>query len=125
MMNSPLKSARGLGSAKDGTHHWMVQRLTAVALIPLVLWFVYGIASNFSADYVSVVQWIALPWNTVLLVGFVAAGFWHSALGVQVVIEDYVTDEFRKVTLLVISKLLHALLGLAAIIAVLKISFGN
>ena len=59
------------------------------------------------------------------LVGFVAAGFWHSALGVQVVIEDYVTDEFRKVTLLVISKLLHALLGLAAIIAVLKISFGN
>lgn len=125
MMNSPLKSARGLGSAKDGTHHWMVQRLTAVALIPLVLWFVYGIASNFSADYVSVVQWIALPWNTVLLVGFVAAGFWHSALGVQVVLEDYVADEFRKVSLLVISKLLHALLGLAAIIAVLKISFGN
>ena len=125
MMNSPLKSARGLGSAKDGTHHWMVQRLTAVALIPLVLWFVYGIASNFSADYVSVVQWIALPWNTVLLVGFVAAGFWHSALGVQVVLEDYVADEFRKVSLLVISKLLHAPLGLAAIIAVLKISFGN
>ena len=125
MMNSPLKSARGLGSAKDGTHHWMVQRLTAVALIPLVLWFVYGIASNFSADYVSVVQWIALPWNTVLLVGFVAAGFWHSALGVQVVLEDYVADEFRKVSLLVISKLLHALLGLAAIIAMLKISFGN
>ena len=60
MMNSPLKSARGLGSAKDGTHHWMVQRLTAVALIPLVLWFVYGIASNFSADYVSVVQWLSL-----------------------------------------------------------------
>lgn len=124
MFNAPLKNARGLGSAKDGTHHWIVQRLTAVALIPLVIWFVYSVATQMGSDYAEVVQWIALPWNTVLLVSFLAAGFWHSALGVQVVIEDYVAGEFAKITLLVASKLAHALLGLAAIISVLKISFG-
>lgn len=124
MFNAPLKNARGLGSAKDGTHHWIVQRLTAVALIPLVVWFVYSVATQMGSDYAGVVQWIALPWNTVLLVSFLAAGFWHSALGVQVVIEDYVAGEFAKITLLVASKLAHALLGLAAIISVLKISFG-
>ena len=124
MFNAPLKNARGLGSAKDGTHHWIVQRLTAVALIPLVIWFAYSVATQIGSDYAAVVQWIALPWNTVLLVSFLATGFWHSALGVQVVIEDYVAGEFAKFTLLIASKLAHALLGLAAIISVLKISFG-
>lgn len=124
MFNAPLKNARGLGSAKDGTHHFIVQRVTAVALIPLVIWFVYGVTCHASGDYVAAAQWVSMPWNTVLLIALVAAGFWHSALGVQVVIEDYIGTEFTKIASLLVSQLLHALLALAAIVSILKISFG-
>ena len=125
MLTSPLKHARGLGSAKDGTHHWWVQRVSAVALIPLVLWFAFGIACASTADYASFTAWVAKPWNTVLLVTFLVTVFYHSQLGVQVVIEDYVGGEFAKISSLMLMKFAHAILGLASVIAVLKISFGS
>ncbi len=124
MFYAPLKKARGLGSAKDGTEHFIVQRITAVALVPLVIWFVWGIATHLDGEYATAVQWIGQPFNAVMLIALVAAGFWHSALGVQVVVEDYVADEFWKITALLLSKLLHALLAIAAVVSILKICFG-
>lgn len=122
-MRSPLSRAQGLGSAKDGTHHFWVQRLTAIALIPLTIWFVFNIVCLSSGDFADVTAWLSKPLVTVLMVLFVATGFYHSALGVQVVIEDYVGGEGKKITSLIVSKFLHFAFGLAGVIAILRIAF--
>lgn len=124
-LRSPLSQARGLGSAKDGVHHWWVQRVSAVALIPLVLWFVYSVAAHAGAPYAEVLAWVAQPWVAVLLVLFIATACYHAALGMQVVYEDYVGGEFAKIATIVVTKLLLALLAVAGIFAVLKIAFGS
>ena len=123
-LQTPLARVRGLGSAKDGTHHWWVQRLTAVALIPLTLWFVFGLAGAITGGYESIIAWIENPMVTVLLICFLAALYYHAVLGVQVVIEDYVDSEWQKIASLIIVKLLGAFAGLTSIFAVLKISLG-
>jgi succinate dehydrogenase / fumarate reductase membrane anchor subunit len=123
-LRSPLSQARGLGSAKDGVHHWWMQRLTAMALIPLSLWFVFSIARYHMADYPTMVAWLHNPYVAVALVLYFAALFYHSVLGVQVVIEDYVANEALKLTALVLVKFAHFALGAAAVFAVLKIAFG-
>jgi len=119
---SPLGRARGLGSAKQGTHHFWIQRVTAVALIPLVLWFVYSIAQLPSADYEAVRWWVHAPSVAVALVLFVSCVLYHSLLGVQVVIEDYVAGEGAKITALLLSKFVHVVAAVAGIFAVLKIA---
>jgi succinate dehydrogenase / fumarate reductase, membrane anchor subunit len=123
-LRSPLSRARGLGSAKAGVHHWWVQRVSAVALVPLVLWFAFALARHASGDFATARAWIAEPLTTTLLVLFLATAFYHSQLGVQVVIEDYVASEPRKLVALLLSKFLHALFAVASIVAVLKIAFG-
>ena len=123
-LRSPLSQARGLGSAKDGVHHWWVQRLTAVALIPLSLWFVFSIARFHVADYPTMIAWLHNPYVAVALVLYFTALFYHSALGVQVVIEDYVSTEWLKIGSIVLVKLAHFALAAASIFAVLKIAFG-
>ncbi|HZR35070.1 MAG TPA: succinate dehydrogenase, hydrophobic membrane anchor protein [Nevskia sp.] len=123
-LRSPLSQARGLGSAKDGVHHWWVQRLTALALIPLSLWFVFSVARYHVADYPTMMAWIHNPYVAVGLVLYFIAVFYHSALGVQVVIEDYVGTEWLKIASIVLMKLAHFVFGAAAIFAVLKIAFG-
>jgi succinate dehydrogenase / fumarate reductase membrane anchor subunit len=123
-LRSPLSQARGLGSAKDGVHHWWVQRLTAVALIPLSLWFVFSIARFHIADYPTMIAWLHNPYVAVALVLYFGALFYHSALGVQVVIEDYVSTEWLKIGSIVVIKLAHFALAAASIFAVLKIAFG-
>ena len=123
-LRSPLGQARGLGSAKDGVGHWWVQRLTAIALIPLSLWFVYSLARFPLSDYATMVAWIKSPLVAVMLVLFFAAMFWHAALGVQVVIEDYVGNEGVKLVGIVLSKFALYALGVASVFAVLKIAFG-
>lgn len=124
-LRSPLSQARGLGSAKDGVGHWWMQRLTAVALIPLSLWFVASIVHLSGAGYAAVAGWIGSPAVAVALVIFIACIFHHSQLGLQVVIEDYVHSGFLKLTTLVVMKFLHVIAALAAIFAVLHIAFGG
>jgi succinate dehydrogenase / fumarate reductase membrane anchor subunit len=123
-LRSPLSQARGLGSAKDGVHHWWMQRLTALALIPLSLWFVYSIARYHIADYPTMLAWLHNPYVAIALVLYFLALFYHSTLGVQVVIEDYVASEWLKISSIVLVKLAHFALGAASVFAVLKVAFG-
>jgi succinate dehydrogenase / fumarate reductase membrane anchor subunit len=122
-LRSPLGRVLGHGAAKDGVHHWWVQRLTAIALIPLTTWFVVSLLALPSLDYTTVREWLAQSWTALLLVLFIAVGVWHSKLGVQVVIEDYVHGSAKTVSL-IFSTFAHTLAAAAAIFAVLKVAFG-
>lgn len=124
-MRSPLGRALGLGSAKEGVEHWWMQRLTAVALIPLALWFVASVIALAGADHVKVVEWLSAPLAAILMLLLIGATFYHAALGLQVVIEDYVHGEGAKFASLVLSKLICFALAVAGIFAVLKIAFGG
>jgi len=123
-LRSPLSRARGLGSAKDGVHHFWVQRVSALALIPLSLWFVFSIAKLAAGNtsYAALVYWVSAPSVAVTLVLFLAATLYHSMLGVQVVVEDYVTGAASKLTMLMLNKFVHAIAAAAGIFAVLKIA---
>ncbi len=123
-LRTSLSRARGLGSAKEGTHHWWWQRLTAVALVPLSFWFVISLVCKIGADHGEVVQWIQSPIVSLLLILFIVMLFHHAQLGVQVVIEDYVDSKWQKLTSLILLKFLAIIAALASIIAVLKISLG-
>ena len=96
---SPLGKVRGLGSAKDGTHHWWMQRLTALALIPLAIWFVVSVVSLLGQPHAAFLAWVKNPVSATLLVLLIAATFHHAQLGVQVVIEDYVHTRASEITL--------------------------
>ena len=122
-LRSPLGRVLGLGSAKDGVHHWWMQRLTSVALIPLTVWFVISLLALPSYDYSTVHAWASQSWTALLLLLFVALATWHSKLGVQVVIEDYVHGATKTLSL-IISTFAHTLVAAAAIFAVLKVAFG-
>ena len=119
---TPLSKARGLGSAKDGSHHWWAQRVTAIALIPLTLWFGISIVMVPGAPYQAIIAWIASPWNSVLLVATIIAVFYHAMLGLQVVIEDYVHVQWAKVALIVTIKLVLIFFALAALFATFRIT---
>lgn len=122
-MRSPLGRAVGLGSAKEGVEHWWVQRITAVALVPLVLWFVVAVVHHMGADRATLIEWLRTPVPAVLLILLLGAGFYHSALGLQVVIEDYVHGEGLKLTTLIVMRLAHFLLAALGIFAVLDLAF--
>lgn len=124
-LQSPLSRVRGLGSAKNGTHHWWMQRVTAVALIPLVLWFVVAMIKLTGASYADSIAWIQSPFNAIMLLLLIVATFHHMQLGLQVVIEDYIQHEFAKVVLMMGQKLACFALAIAAGFAVLKIAFGG
>ncbi|MBX6420939.1 MAG: succinate dehydrogenase, hydrophobic membrane anchor protein [Sinobacteraceae bacterium] len=123
-LRSPLSQARGLGSAKDGVGHWWLQRLTALALIPLSLWFVFSVARYRVADYATLVAWMHNPYAAIALALWLIALFWHSALGVQVVIEDYVANEALRFGGVILEKFAHFALGVGSVFAVLKLAFG-
>ena len=121
-MRSALGRVRGLGSAKEGVHHWWLQRLTAVALVPLLIWFVAGIAAHAGASHAEVAAWLGSPLVAAAMVLLIVAGFWHAALGVQVVIEDYVAHEGWRMTWLVAAKFAFVVLAVIALISVLKLA---
>jgi len=123
-LNTPLSQVSGLGSAKQGTHHWIAQRLTAIALVPLLLWFVFSLICVASSDYAGAVAWVSSPLNTVLLVLLVIATFYHGTLGIQVIIEDYVHQKCTLIGALVALKFMMFALATAAIIAILRIALG-
>jgi succinate dehydrogenase / fumarate reductase membrane anchor subunit len=122
-MQTPLGRVRGLGSAKNGTHHWWMQRITAVALVPLTLWFVYSILSLLGAGHAAAEAWLASPVNAVLMVLLIIATFHHLQLGLQVVIEDYIHGEGAKIAAIVIIKLASFALAVTGAFAVLKVAF--
>ena len=124
-LRSDLGRVRGLGSAKDGTSHWWAQRVTAVALIPLSIWFVFSVIHLVGIDRVGLKTWLNAPGSFVLMVLFSIALFYHMQLGVQVVIEDYVHNEKNKVVLLVFNKLLAVFLVVSSITSLMKIAFGG
>lgn len=124
-LRSPLSRARGLGSAKSGVHHFWMQRLTAVALIPLVVWFAISLVMLSGADYAMARAWLGSPFVMVLLILTICVGLYHGQLGMQVVIEDYVHNEGVKLALLVAIKLIAVFFGLAAIVASLRIGIGG
>lgn len=123
---TPLAEARGLGSAHHGTGHWIAQRVSAIALIPLTLWFCFSLFYTvFTADYAVAIAWIRQPWIALALILLTGAVFYHSQLGLQVIIEDYVHTPWRKAAALIAMKLFSWLLAVAGILAVLKIAFGG
>ena len=124
-LRSPLGRVRGLGSAKTGTDHFWAQRVTAVALVPLTLWFVYALLSLAGADYATVSAWLRSPVNAVLMLALIVATFHHMQLGLQVVIEDYIHGEGIKIACLMIMKGGSLLLAVAAAFAVLSVAFGG
>lgn len=122
-LRNPIAKARGLGSAKDGTAHWWAQRVSAIALVPLVLYVLYLLVSLVGADYVTVRLTIAQPHNALLLLLFIGTAFWHARLGLQVVVEDYFHVRWVEVFLMIAIKFVFVVLGLAAIIAIGRIVF--
>lgn len=124
-MRSPLARVRGLGSAKNGTSHWWAQRVTAIALVPLVVWFVVSVIGVAGASHLEFVTWLSSPSVAAMMILLIVATFHHAQLGLQVVIEDYVHDEAMKVPALLIMKAVVILLGLTGVLAVLKIAVGG
>jgi succinate dehydrogenase / fumarate reductase membrane anchor subunit len=123
-LRSPLAQALGLGSAKDGTGHWWAQRVTAIALIPLTLWFLFSLLTLPSLDYDTVRTWLSLPFTGFLAVLLVAVTGYHSYLGTTVVVEDYVSSSGMKILSLMLLRFLYVLAGGAGIFAILRLVFG-
>lgn len=120
-LRAPLGRVLGLGTAKDGTDHWWAQRVSAVALIFLGSWFAFSLATSAGFGHAEVVAEIGRPMNSVLLLLLTVTMTYHSYLGVQVVIEDYVHAPGVKVLALLLSRFAHVLLAVAAVFAILKI----
>ena len=124
-MRSPLGRATGLGSAKEGVQHWWAQRLTAIALIPLCLWFVASVIAIVGADIETVQNWIGQPLPAILMVLLLIATFYHASLGLEVVIEDYIHTELAKLGLVIAVRLLSFGFAVAGIFAVASIALGS
>jgi succinate dehydrogenase / fumarate reductase, membrane anchor subunit len=123
-LRSPLSRVLGLGSAKDGTAHWWAQRVTAVALVPLTLWFVFSLLTLPDFEYETVRTWLSVPITGFLALLLVGVLSYHSYLGTIVIIEDYVTSSGMKVLSLMMLRFLHVLVGGAAMFAILRLGFG-
>ena len=124
-LNTPLKNVRGLGSAKDGTEHWWMQRVTAIALVPLIFAFVVLAIRLTAADYATADGVVGHPVVAGVLILLIIAVFWHLKLGMQVVIEDYVHGSASKLFLMFANTFGCWIGGLICVLAVLKIAFGG
>lgn len=121
---SPLARAIGLGSAREGAGHWWAERVSAVALVPLTLWFVASLIAHTGSDHATFVSWLRTPLATAPMVLLLIALFHHTALGLQVVIEDYVHSGIRFAALIAVRLICFAL-AVAGIVATLRIAFGS
>jgi succinate dehydrogenase / fumarate reductase membrane anchor subunit len=120
-MRTPLNHVRGLGSAKTGTAHFWVQRLTAFANVPLTLFLIASLLALIGADYLTVRSYLANPLVAILLLLLILSGAWHMCIGMRVIIEDYAHGPGAKVALLIANIFFSATVALASIYAVLKI----
>jgi succinate dehydrogenase / fumarate reductase, membrane anchor subunit len=124
-LRNPLQRVRGLGSAREGVTHWWRQRVTAAALVLLVVWFVVTLLSVLHGSYADARALLAEPWNAVLMIAFTTTMFWHMQLGLQVVIEDYVHSRGLAVVSLVVIRFLAVLFALACALAVVRVALGG
>lgn len=124
-LRTPLGRVRGLGSAREGTHHFIMQRVTAIALLPLSIWFVVAALALVRGGYADARTWLAQPWHAILMAAFVLAIFHHARLGLQVVIEDYVHTRWLEVTLQVLVWLVAALGTIVGLFAIVRIALGG
>jgi succinate dehydrogenase / fumarate reductase, membrane anchor subunit len=122
-MRSPLGRARGLGSAREGVEHWWMQRVSAAALIPLTLWFVVSLIALTGSDYNAFIAWLKAPFVAILMVLVLVALFHHMALGLQVVVKDYVHSDRAKIPTVVAIHLACFALAVAGIFATVRIAF--
>jgi succinate dehydrogenase / fumarate reductase membrane anchor subunit len=122
-MRSPLGRVLGLGSAKEGVEHWWMQRLTAIALVPLAIWFVVAALGMIGADRAAMVAWMHSPMSPVFAILLIVAAIYHMALGLQVVIEDYIHSEAWKLGLIIVMRLWCIVLVARGILAVLTLAF--
>jgi succinate dehydrogenase / fumarate reductase, membrane anchor subunit len=123
-LRSPIRRVLGLGAAKEGVSHWWSQRMTAVALVLLTVWFVTALVSLPDFSHASIVDWMRAPFNAVLLVLLTATLVYHSQLGVQVVVEDYVIHHGLKIVTMLLINFVHVALAALGIFAILRIAFG-
>ena len=123
-LRSPLGRVLGLGSARGGSSHWYAQRVTAVALVLLALWFVVSLASLADASYEQVTGWLRWPLNSALALLLVVVAAWHAVLGLQVVVEDYVADKGTRLLVLIAIKFAFVVAAVVGVLAVLRIAFG-
>jgi succinate dehydrogenase / fumarate reductase, membrane anchor subunit len=124
-LRSPVGRVLGLGSAGEGVGHWWTQRVSSVALVLLGLWFLFSLVRMPDVSYGAVTAWIASPVNAVLLALLIGTMVYHSMLGVQVVVEDYVSHHGTKIVTLLVLNFLHYLLAALGIFAVLRIALGS
>jgi succinate dehydrogenase / fumarate reductase membrane anchor subunit len=124
-LRSPIGRVLGLGSAKEGVSHWWTQRVTSVALVILTLWFVSALLRLGDLGYPIVTAWMSSPFNAVLLSLLIVTAVYHSQLGVQVVVEDYVARHGTKVIVLLLLNFLHVVVGALGVFSVLRIAFGT
>ena len=122
---TPLNRVLGLGTAAGATQHWWAQRLTAAALVPLGLWFAVSLATLDDYSHAAMTAWIGSPIAGALLVATTLSIVYHSWLGVQVVVEDYVHSTGPKVSVLVLSTFAHTLGAIAGVFAILKVALGT
>lgn len=121
-LTNPLSTARGLGSAKDGTHHWLMQRITAIVMLPLVIWFVYSFLTiMITASRSIIAEWFASPINSIGLLLLMSTMFYHAKLGLQVVIEDYVQGTCYKTALIIGLYITCFVLIIVSAVAILKL----
>ena len=123
-LRSPLGRARGLGAAKDGLHHWWAQRLTALALIPLSVWFVASVVGLAGSGYEAFVLWLDTPCNATAMILFLAVTFHHAQSGVQVVLEDYVSHHGWRIASIIVVKFICYGLAALSIVSTLIVTFG-
>jgi len=124
-MRSPPRRARWLGSAKAGVDHWWIQRVTAVALVPLTLWFAASLLALTRSDYNTFVAWLRAPYATILMILLLIALLHHMALGLQVIVEDYAHSDWVKFPAVVVIRLVCFALMVAGSIATLQIAFAS
>ena len=122
-MRAPLARASGFGLAKNGVHHWWMQRVSAVALVPLTMWFLAAIIAKTGADYTAFVAWVRNPITDILMGPLLIALFYHAALGLQVIVEDYFHSDVKFAAVIAV-RLACFTLGAAGILATLHIALG-
>jgi len=122
---SPLNRVIGLGTAKEGVSHWWHQRVTAIALLPLGLWFAFAMLGVEIRSHAALIDWVSDPMTAVLLILTIICLIYHSFLGIRVVVEDYVAAKGVKVVTLLLSSFAHAFLGAVCLISILKIALGS
>ncbi len=124
-LRTPLSRVKGLGSAKEGTSHFWSQRLSAIAMVPLILWLCFSIAALPGMSYVEVRDWLSSPVTAVIMILLLIAGFYHARLGLQVIIEDYVGSHAARTVSIIAVTLLSAVIAIIGIFSVLRVAFSS